>query len=142
MESVLGLFREGGPSMVALLSADCSCCSLWVPAMLLGLVLRRGIGRRIAQVVAVFLLIGTLVPLVVGIAGWQAGVSSTDRAAAIVDPEYVAALRAVGLAEAEIPLRFGVSSMLGLLLISLLPALLAFRAEAEVEEEEEARSGG
>lgn len=128
--------------MVALLSADCSCCSLWVPAMLLGLVLRRGIGRRIAQVVAVFLLIGTLVPLVVGIAGWQAGVSSTDRAAAIVDPEYVAALRAVGLAEAEIPLRFGVSSMLGLLLISLLPALLAFRAEAEVEEEEEARSGG
>ncbi len=140
MDSLVGLFRDGGVSMLALLSTDCSCCSLWVPAMLLGLLLRRGIGRRIAQVVSVLLLIGTMLPLGVGIAGWQAGVVATDNAVGIVDPEYAEELRAVGHAEAEIPLRFGVSSTLGLLLISVLPALLAFRPEPVVEDEEAAES--
>lgn len=142
MESVASVLQEGGASMFVLLSADCSCCSLWVPAMLLGLVLRRGVGRRIAQVVSVFLLIGTLLPLALGIAGWQAGVLATDGAVEVVDPAYADELRAVGHAQAEIPLRFGVSSTLGLLLASLLPALLAFRAEPVVEEEEAAEAGG
>lgn len=134
MDSLAYMFRSGGSMMWAVLGSDCTCCSMWVPAVLLAMLLRRGSNRRAAQAFAVVFALGTVVPLFFGAMGWQLGRAMTDQALLAADPEYAERIREVGYAESELPLRFGFMSTVGLLLTALLPVLAAFRPEPEPEE--------
>lgn len=137
MDSLVYMFRAGGSMMWAVVGSDCTCCSMWVPAVLAAMLLRRGSNRRAAQAFVVVFALGTMVPLFFGALGWQLGRAMTDQAVLAVDPEYAERVREAGHAEAELPLRFGLMSTLGLLLAAVLPVLAAFRPEAEPEPEPE-----
>lgn len=133
MDALVQIFREGGPSMVAILSLDGLCCVAWVPVVLLALLLRSGSARRGAQGLAVIFLLGAFAPLPLGWIGTALGRQATDAALEAADPSMQSELRTVGYAEAEHPFRFGMLSALGCLLAGLVPLALAVRAEKEPE---------
>ncbi|GDX78882.1 hypothetical protein LBMAG42_06930 [Deltaproteobacteria bacterium] len=138
MDSVVSAFREGGVSMFGVLLSDGCCCAVWVPALLAALLLRRGNAHYAGKAAAVCLLLGTLVPLGLGVVGWQMNVAMVESAIRAADPSVADELRAVGLAEGEIPLHFGLFSTIGLLLVGLIPVVVAFRPREPEDEDGEA----
>ncbi len=124
--------------MFGVLLSDGCCCAVWVPALLAALLLRRRNLHYAGKAAAVLLLLGATVPLALGILGWQANVAMVESAIRAADPSIADELRAVGLAEGEIPLHFGLFSTIGLLLACLIPVLVAFRPRELEDDDPEA----
>ncbi|MCB9686409.1 MAG: hypothetical protein H6735_15310 [Alphaproteobacteria bacterium] len=133
-------FLEGGPTMWVILALD------------LALLLALGVGgvgalaARIARVgiwpariVTLFVLMGAVVPVIVGVAGWWYGMMQVEAALQAASPDIVDTLRAVGEAEARVPLFFGGGSSGALAFPALIAAAIAWapmRAAPEDDEDE------
>lgn len=122
-------FREGGVSMYGVLAV----VSVVGPAI--GLALLAAIGawfspgmRSVAQVGAVLVLIGSVLPALIGAAGWRLGMSQVEAALAAVDPSMREVLLMQGTAEAQVPLVFGGLASGALGMVAAMVVAVAFMA--------------
>lgn len=119
--SVIDWFKYGGPPMFGILALDSLFCTLIPVALLLAMIGKVGGLRLAARIVSFGVLLGALLPAVVGALGWWSGRSKVDQAIAFVDPDQIDALRRVGYEEAFIPMQFGAGSALLLVLFAAIP---------------------
>lgn len=133
---MLEWFAMGGVSMWAILAVDVVLAVVLSADGLLGAI-ALFFGRAVtpARILAVLVLLFCGLPAIVGVAGWLMGRSAVNSALAFVDPAQAEAIRVQGMAEARIPLQFGVTStlVLGFLAFVVLAATMLASRRDEFE---------
>lgn len=121
----MSYFQEGGTAMWAVLGLDIIGVGMLVFAMVLAF------GARAvppvqwpARIINFVILMGALMPGLVGAGGWLYGRYLTDQALATADPTQRDAMMAAGYAMATYPLIFGLISTLALGLFALIPFVI------------------
>ncbi len=122
MYELLQMFREGGPSMFAVLALDV-CAAVVVPIALIVAIVARVTGkvRSVALVLGGLAVLTSIVPMCAGVGGYLYGMSRVESAVVHADPEMKQTLLDAGEAEASNNLSFG----FGTGCACLLPAILA-----------------
>lgn len=109
MEHLVQNFKEGGPAMLLILSADmCMLCTI-VLALAIAFAMR---GSAVAKVAGAMCALGALAPLAIGVGGYWWGMEQVNAALSMVDPAQKELLRAMGTAEAMTNIWFGAGSLI------------------------------
>lgn len=132
MMTVIGWFREGGLPMYFVLLIDGLATVLWGLATMLAVAgLFTRIPRAVVWASVAFTAAAGLVAGLVGVAGWQYGLSELRAAIPLVAPDQVAAIVAIGEHEASRNLYFGAASCALVLLSLALPVPIALLGKSE-----------
>lgn len=95
--------------------------------------------KIVTRITVFLLLLGSLLPSLIGVTGLVVGRMNVAAALESVDPEMRDKIEAIGNAEAAIPMRFGLSSTLcALMPLGLTLILLVLAPSPKREEDDEA----